>query len=574
MVADSLLPVWSIRPNWKDGILERLGWLTDVLPSTYGVEQRRALRVSPRRSFEINFNFVNEERSYFDLWLHRLGSQELMLPLFHDKGRLSAAIVGGATAIPFDTTNREFAVGELAIITGDDPFIYSKVTILAMTDAGITVGPGEVAQAWAKGSAIYPLRRARMSQESAASALTSRVGQATLEFQLNQGNEIADEGVWGTLYNTYPVLLDKPNWREVRDLSFIRNSLLLDNEHGLTHLGDDAGRAFTVDVHSRLIRGRAEHKAFRQFLYRLRGQQGAIWVPTFNRDFTLSQPSLFTDSKLVVKTIGYAYTGGAVSGRRHVLLSNGAMKEITAVGTAPSPTEERLNTSTTIGGIGLLAGSYGSFMDTCRLAQDDIEITHHTDTDGLAECNLAFRSFRDERVPPAITRIIIPDTDPVQATCGTPAVEEADCAIFDTGFYSQLIFDWDLGSAVSVNQPYRNVTYFRGGINILYHDTSDGLGTQRLGTGGTKLGITDTIPVGFGGRVTDPWAGGPPDHIEMLVQFNVGSFGAGTKLGRVSFKLPNENPIVLTCTFGTAGVPTTTITLSNLWPRDYEFSVP
>ncbi len=27
MVADSLLPVWSIRPNWKDGILERLGYL-------------------------------------------------------------------------------------------------------------------------------------------------------------------------------------------------------------------------------------------------------------------------------------------------------------------------------------------------------------------------------------------------------------------------------------------------------------------------------------------------------------------------------------------------------------------
>lgn len=569
MVADSLLPVWSIRPNWKDGVVERLGWLTDVLASSYGTEQRRALRLSPRRSFEINFNFTNEERSYFDLWLHRLGSQELMLPLFHDKGRLSAPIVGGATAIPFDTTNREFAVGELAIIMGDDPFVFDKVTISAITDAGITAGIGEVANAWAKGSAIYPLRRARMSQESAASALTSRVGQATLEFQLNQANEIADEGEWGDLYNGHPVLLDKPNWREQRDLTFIRNSLILDNEHGLTHLGDDAGRAFTVDVHGRLIRGRAEHKAFRQFLYRLRGQQGAIWVPTFNRDFQLSQPSLVGDSKLIVKKIGYAYTGGAVSGRRHVLLNNGAMREITATGAAPSAAEERLNTSAPIGGVGLPAGSYGSFMDTCRLATDDIEITHHTDTDGVAECNLGFRAFRDERVPPAITTILIPTAAEIHETCGSPAVEDADCVDLETGWIARMIFEWDQNANVPAVAPFINIYFFRGGVGIGYASTA-GPGTWTYDTfGALVLGQTMTL------TGTDIFAAGDPDHIETQIQFNVGAYSSGATRGsaRAFFKRPNENPRPLICTFGTLPLGTPLFDIERLWPRDYEFSV-
>jgi hypothetical protein len=69
VVADADLPVWSIKPNWVNGIREKLSWLTDVLASSYGTEQRRALRLSPRREFEMTFNPVDEARSYFDLFL-------------------------------------------------------------------------------------------------------------------------------------------------------------------------------------------------------------------------------------------------------------------------------------------------------------------------------------------------------------------------------------------------------------------------------------------------------------------------------------------------------------------------
>jgi hypothetical protein len=87
MIADADLPVWTIKPNWANGIRETLSWLTDVLASTYGPEQRRALRLSPRREFEMTFNPIDAVRSYFDLWLHRMGSFEFMVPLFHDAGR-------------------------------------------------------------------------------------------------------------------------------------------------------------------------------------------------------------------------------------------------------------------------------------------------------------------------------------------------------------------------------------------------------------------------------------------------------------------------------------------------------
>lgn len=396
MVADSALPVWTISPNWKNGVTERLEWLTDVLASNYGTEQRRALRLSPRRSFEMTFNPTNAARSYFDLWLHRLGSEEFMVPLWHDRGKLSAAIAAGATVIPVDTTYREFSVGDLAVLIGDDPFTFDKVEITGVAAGSLTVTPGGVTKAWGKNLTVYPLRRSRISQESLFSALTNRVGEATLQFELNQNNSIADEGAWTTLYSGVPILTDKPNRRENIDLTYNRNSLVLDNDVGLRTLLDDAGRAFTTQTYLMLTRGRAAHWAFRQMLYRLRGQASPVWLPTFNEDMVLARPRLAADAVLDVKKIGYAYTGGTVDGRKHILIGGSIGREITGVGGALAASEERLLLGSALG-TALPAGASASFMDIVRQSQDAVEITHHTDTDGTSECNLAFKAFRDER---------------------------------------------------------------------------------------------------------------------------------------------------------------------------------
>jgi hypothetical protein len=429
VIADNALPVWTFRANWSDPVMERLTWLTDVLASSYGTEQRRALRLSPRREFEIKFNPVDEARSYFELFLHRLGSQEFMVPLYHDAAKLADAVSPGPGTLPFDTTYREFVAGGMAIIMGADPFSCDVVAVTAVNPGGIDVTG--VSKAWPKGTTVHPLRRARVDQESALTAITTHVGDATVLFQLNQANDIPDEGVWPSLFNGYPVLTDKPNRRENVDLTLARNSLILDNDHGLRELDDDAGRAFTIQTHMTMQRGRAEHWAFRQFLYRLRGQQGSIWIPTFNHDIRLSRPYTAGDAALKVKKLGYALTGGATSGRRFIhFFKEGTLGQISGAGVAPSATEESLTLSVPLA-VSLAAGRIASFMDTCRLAGDQVEITHHTSTDGVAECNLAWRSFRDERTIPNPINFPIPYALKSVDPCGAPA--DAGCVPDDLG---------------------------------------------------------------------------------------------------------------------------------------------
>lgn len=430
MVANADLPVWTIAPNWRGGILERLEWLTGVEASTNGTEQAQAYRLSPRRSFEAAFNPVGDVRSYFDLWLHRFGHLEFMLPLWHDAGRLAAEIAPGATTIPFDTMNREFNVGDLALLIGETPHDFDKVSITAVAYNQITVSAGGVTRTWPTRSKIYPLRRARLAQESQVNALTSRVGEASVLFELNQGNDILSAGAWDSLlYADLPVLTTTPNYREQIDMQFVRNALLLDNEQGLRELADDAGRAFTVQMHSFMFQGRAAHWSFRQMLYRLGGMQGALWLPTYNEDFVLSAARLATDDYLDIRKIGYEYSGGVIEGRKHVLIEGVKAAEIAEVRAAPGATQERLGLAAALGAA-FPAGAKGCFMDTARLASDTVEIVHHTDTDGVGECNLGFRSFLDARADADPVYYPLAAGDTRVSECGTeepPA--ESNCQI-------------------------------------------------------------------------------------------------------------------------------------------------
>jgi hypothetical protein len=580
MAGEADLPVWTIKPNWANGITERLSWLTDVLASTYGTEQRRALRLSPRREFEMTFNPVDNVRSYFDLWLHRMGSFEFMVPLFHDSGRLTAALSAGDTSILFDTTFREFNVGDLAIIIGDDPWTFDKVTVVGMTSDGITVNAGEITRAWPKRARIHPLRRSRISDESQASAFTSRVGEATLQFQLNQANDLANEGSWDSMYLGYPVIETPPNRRENLDLTFNRNSLVLDNDQGLRVLNDDAGRAFTVQVDNRMMKGRAEHWAFRQMLYRLRGQQGTLWLPSFNRDIELSQAASAADAYLNVKKIGYTYTGGLIDGREQIFFPGGLVVNVAGTGAEPSPAEEHLTLTAPLG-TDLPAGAFGSFMDTCRLASDDIEIQHHTDTDGAAECNLGFRSFRDPRTTPDPIYYPIPVVDFIPETCGSPAPEEAACATVDSGYWGQIFVRTDLGPNYPVIGPWSwSMSLWKEGVQQAALFNSDGKYSAYDGGGGALPGGGYDYLLGWtssfltesaampeeAGWATNPFAAGDADELRINIQwpYNDYIFPGGSTFGDGQGTMS-----IMFQAIGGSLIDFGTIPIFGLWPASY-----
>jgi hypothetical protein len=118
-VADIDLPVFPFRANWREAMLERLSFLTDVRGGREGAEQRASLRQTPRRTYEIDFLLSGAERTFYDLFIDRFSGDEFMAPLYWDVARSQTPLVATVTdRIEFNTTYTDFTVDGLALISG------------------------------------------------------------------------------------------------------------------------------------------------------------------------------------------------------------------------------------------------------------------------------------------------------------------------------------------------------------------------------------------------------------------------------------------------------------------------
>lgn len=446
-MADADLPVFSFEPNWVNGVTEYLEWLTDVLGSMTGFEQRRAVRITPRRFFEATFNPVGQKRSFMDLWMARFAEQEFLMPLWHDKARIAAAVTAGDLRLDFDNTYREFLSDGLGLLYFD-AFSWEVVEIAGQDDAGLDLAAALGAD-WPVGTVLYPLRPAYLDDpEGSMEALSTRVGDVQLDFRVSRDNGLDLEAETLTLFNGYPVVTLEPNRADNRTVQYARLFEDSDNRIGRLFRRDEAGRAFTTQFYNWQAKGRAAHHDLRQALYRLQGRQKAVWMPSFNEDVVLARDLAAGSNRLDIRQIGYRYLGGPVGGRDYITLDDdtGTRRIVNVTGTSVplAPGEDRLNLSA-VAGFAAKAGRSGSFVQLVRLDQDRVEITHHTDSDGVCEVSAAFKSFAAGRATAGPLVLPYPVAEQGGEGCGYPAEgEESDCLILPPvfeGWYARGIYN-------------------------------------------------------------------------------------------------------------------------------------
>lgn len=436
-MADADLPVFSFEPNWVNGVTEHLEWLTDVLGSMTGFEQRRAVRITPRRFFEATFNPVGQKRSFMDLWMARFAEQEFLMPLWHDKARIAAAVTAGDLRLDFDNTYREFLSDGLGLLYFD-AFSWEVVEIAGQDDAGLDLAAALGAD-WPVGTVLYPLRPAYLDDpEGSMEALSTRVGDVQLDFRVSRDNGLDLEAETLTLFNGYPVVTLEPNRADNRTVQYARLFEDSDNRIGRLFRRDEAGRAFTTQFYNWQAKGRAAHHDLRQALYRLQGRQKAVWMPSFNEDVVLARDLAAGSNRLDIRQIGYRYLGGPVGGRDYITLDDdtGTRRIVNVTGTSVplAPGEDRLNLSA-VAGFAAKAGRSGSFVQLVRLDQDRVEITHHTDSEGVCEVSAAFKSFAAGRTTAGILVQAAPVAGQSPTGCGAPAPEEeSDCLVIPPVF--------------------------------------------------------------------------------------------------------------------------------------------
>ena len=94
------IAVWSLYPDWADGMTETLEFLTSVVASPFEVEQRRGLRLTPRQSFEYSYVLFGPARTYFDLLTLQSAGSPVYVPStksIHVASSRSSSVEAGFT---------------------------------------------------------------------------------------------------------------------------------------------------------------------------------------------------------------------------------------------------------------------------------------------------------------------------------------------------------------------------------------------------------------------------------------------------------------------------------------------
>lgn len=398
------LPVWTIPPDWSNGVLERLEWLTDVLTSSSGAEQRSRLRLTPRRTLEMGITAQGPERTLYALQIKAAGASDWYVPLWHDIVRTTVAIVAGVTndfgalSILLPTAGHEYAVGGLVILH-DGIFAYEIAVIAAISADRITLTVPTSAD-WPVATRLMPLMRARLTAEPTGSHITDRVLTATVSFTGTRANPAAESLGDCPSYKGFPVLTVPPDESTSLAETYQRLTTVLDNKTGLTVLTDTAGFGFVGQQYRWYLRGIAEHAALRSLLYALHGRQTPLWLPTFAADLDLVRPAAAADSVIVVARCGY--TDFPVAGRSEIMvaLTDGTQLFASVLTGTVAGDTELLRLAGPLGrDLNLSSVRRISFMALARQDSDTIEIAHRTDSAGAASVATTFRESPDLRNP-------------------------------------------------------------------------------------------------------------------------------------------------------------------------------
>lgn len=388
---------WSFAPDWADGVVETLEWLTDVLTSETAVEQRRALRLAPRREFEAKMYVEGSDRQLLDMLLYGWGSRVWALPIWHEIQQLQGDLALGAQRINCATQFLDFEAGGLAMLRGESAFDFEVVEVGTLDAAGLNLAR-PTQRAWARGSRLYPVRPAQLLESPALTRLTDQAVAMDVRFRLSSPSN------WpavlpATLYRGYPVLEQRPEESEDLTSSFERLTQLFDSGLSMP-LVSTTSRALPVQGWRWLEEGRAARAALRSLLYGLRGRQVPVWVPTHADDLQLVATIASASLTFDVANIAYTRFGQSRPGRRDIRIElvNGTVFHRRITGsTELAGNIERLAIDSALGQtVEPSQVSRISWMVLSRGNSDRVEIEHQTDSEGVASCALTFRGVRDD----------------------------------------------------------------------------------------------------------------------------------------------------------------------------------
>ena len=299
-----------ITSNYDFPYSETLEFLTDIIPSTSGTEQRISVRKQPRETFNCIFRLDGIERQRMQALIFDWHSEIFGLPLYHEGVQMSTSSLVGANQFQItggDAT--EFRVGALGLVI-IDAFTFDIVTISAITDTLLSI-TGTAVFAYPAGTRVVPVRTCRISKP--VRTTITKVGnleEFSIAFESTDNDTGTSPGsttAWNSATYNGKIFLDECNLQGNKMATQLqRNIIVLDNATGKVSSQSSWGNDKRLSSRGFLAQSKQEIQDLKALLRAVRGRQVSFYMMTDTYDLTVADDLNISSTVLDIENIDYA----------------------------------------------------------------------------------------------------------------------------------------------------------------------------------------------------------------------------------------------------------------------------
>jgi len=367
---------------------ETLEFLTNVMESTNGSEQRVAARQQPRQAFKAQYivDNVNDRQRLLNA-SYGFHGKFFAVPLFHWARQLTADAATTDTRIFVDYANADFrnttSQQEYLIMLWRSPsdFEISQIALNGLAVPGqIDLQLGLAGNHASPATLVVPLQFALSKDPFQFTETQNNIVTVNVNWLSNDPVDLGDVSSLPVL-DGIPVLASNNLMEGRLSQGFKIKYQLIDSTVGLFQSVVDRTVPETFTTLGIEVATEAEAWTLRKILYGLRGKQKTFWLPTFRNDFTISQTIGPADTEIsFVENDFHRFVEGGPDpwGGIYIELFDGTQIFRTIVGTtAPSAGEESVTIGTSLG-VTILVPEIrrASLLVRSRFATDRISIKH------------------------------------------------------------------------------------------------------------------------------------------------------------------------------------------------------
>jgi hypothetical protein len=383
--------IWAIRPDWSNGITERMEWLTDVLTANDGTEQRVRLRKNARRVLEMAWLAQGRRAMMTDTLLTGWGSRKYCVPVWMERDVTTSPVAAGATSVTVtDAALKDYAVGGYVVLWADETQAEA-IEIAAISGNTLTLKT-PVANSYPAATSVCPALFGRIDGEAQVKHVRSDALAGRLRF-LDEAATDRQAAEIGPSWQGYAVLDERPDYGEDQDSAWSRTLEVLDNLTGVMMVDDTTGYPVIRRTYAWVVSGRAAIDRWKKWAAARAGKLKALWLPSFMDDLEILQDIQAADTAVMVRNGLNARYGLGMPNRSAIRIetTSGQVFHRRVTGIAEiSADAEQLSIDAALGVLVPVSGiRRAMWMSLARLDADAVEM--HYETDSIARIQATFR---------------------------------------------------------------------------------------------------------------------------------------------------------------------------------------